>query len=104
MHISEVSGTASQVRSTSHEISANDPGLIKLGLQLRGYSSTPAGPMTLYFDDTFRMLVVMFPPEALQLNRRDIAALTASRVSGGKALARGRPHSSARWGSNCVTV
>ena len=103
-HISEVSGTASQVRRTSHEISANDPGLIKLGLQLRGYSVvaqdgreaalTPGDfaiydtsrPYDLYFDDTFRMLVVMFPPEALQLNRRDIATLTASRVSGRQGL------------------
>lgn len=103
-HISEVSGTASQVRRTSHEISANDPGLIKLGLQLRGYSVvaqdgreaalTPGDfaiydtsrPYDLYFDDTFRMLVVMFPPEALQLNRRDIANLTASRVSGRQGL------------------
>ena len=103
-HVSEVSGTASQVRRTSHEISANDPALIKLGLQLRGYSVvaqdgreaalTPGDfaiydtsrPYDLYFDDTFRMLVVMFPPEALQLNRRDIATLTASRVSGRQGL------------------
>ena len=58
---------------------ASDPGLIKLGLQLRGYSVvaqdgreaalTPGDfaiydtsrPYDLYFDDSFRMLVVMFP-------------------------------------------
>ncbi|WP_207307861.1 helix-turn-helix domain-containing protein [Arthrobacter sp. S39] len=103
-HVSEVSGSASQVRRTSREIADNDPGLIKLGLQLRGYSVvaqdgreaalTPGDfaiydtsrPYDLYFDDSFRMLVVMFPPEALQLSRRDIASLTASRVSGRQGL------------------
>lgn len=75
-HLSEVSGSASQVRRTSREIADNDPGLIKLGLQLRGYSVvaqdgreaalTPGDfaiydtsrPYDLYFDDSFRMLVV----------------------------------------------
>lgn len=100
MHVSEVSGSASQVQRTSRQIAANDPGLIKLGLQVRGYSVvaqdgreaalTPGDfaiydtsrPYDLYFDDAFRMLVVMFPPDAVQLSRRHIASLTASRVSG----------------------
>lgn len=102
--VSEVSGTASQVRRTSRKISDNDPGLIKLGLQVRGYSVvaqdgreaalTPGDfaiydtsrPYDLYFDDSFQMLVVMFPPESLQLSRRDIASLTASRISGRQGL------------------
>jgi AraC-like DNA-binding protein len=100
----EVVGAASQVRRTSREIAGNDPGLIKLGLQLRGYSVvaqdgreaalTPGDfaiydtsrPYDLYFDDSFRMLVVMFPPEALQLSRSNIASLTASRISGRQGL------------------
>ncbi|MGX1163368.1 AraC family transcriptional regulator [Arthrobacter sp. SLBN-100] len=103
-HVSEVCGSASQVRRTAREIAGNDPGLIKLGLQLRGYSVvaqdgreaalTPGDfaiydtsrPYDLYFDDSFQMLVVMFPPESLQLTRRDIAGLTASRVSGRQGL------------------
>lgn len=103
-YVSEVSGTASQVRRTAREISGSDPGLIKLGLQLRGYSVvaqdgreaalTPGDfaiydtsrPYDLYFDDSFRMLVVMFPPESLQLSQRDLASLTASRVSGRQGL------------------
>ena len=102
--LSAVSGTASHVSRGSKEIQANDPGLVKLGLQLRGYSVvaqdgreaalTPGDfaiydttrPYDLYFDDAFRMMVVMFPPEALHLNRKSIAALTASRVSGRQGL------------------
>ncbi|MDI2033546.1 helix-turn-helix domain-containing protein [Paenarthrobacter nitroguajacolicus] len=102
--LSAVSGTASHVSRGSKEIQANDPGLVKLGLQLRGYSVvaqdgreaalTPGDfaiydttrPYDLFFDDAFRMMVVMFPPEALHLNRKSIAALTASRVSGRQGL------------------
>ncbi|WP_426004326.1 helix-turn-helix domain-containing protein [Paenarthrobacter sp. NyZ202] len=102
--LSAVSGTASHVSRGPREISANDPGLVKLGLQLRGYSVvaqdgreaalTPGDfaiydttrPYDLYFDDAFRMMVVMFPPEALHLNRKSIATLTASRVSGRQGL------------------
>ncbi|MGO4145065.1 helix-turn-helix domain-containing protein [Paenarthrobacter sp. YAF11_1] len=102
--LSAVSGTASHVSRSTKEIQANDPGLVKLGLQLRGYSVvaqdgreaalTPGDfaiydttrPYDLYFDDAFRMMVVMFPPEALHLSRKSIAALTASRVSGRQGL------------------
>jgi AraC-like DNA-binding protein len=103
-HVSHVSGTASHVRRTRREIAENDPGLIKLGLQVRGYSLvvqdgreaalTPGDfaiydtgrPYDLYFDDSFRMLVVMFPAESLQLRPGDISSLTASRVSGRQGL------------------
>lgn len=102
--LSAVSGTASHVRRGHRQIQANDPGLVKLGLQLRGYSVvaqdgreaalTPGDfaiydttrPYDLYFDDAFRMMVVMFPPEALHLNRKSIAGLTASRISGRQGL------------------
>ncbi|WP_197412813.1 helix-turn-helix domain-containing protein [Arthrobacter sp. EpRS71] len=102
--LSAVSGTASHVSRTTKEIKANDPGLVKLGLQLTGYSVvaqdgreaalTPGDfaiydttrPYDLYFDDAFRMMVVMFPPAALHLNRKNIATLTASRVSGRQGL------------------
>lgn len=102
--VSEVCGSAMQVSRTSRNIAANDPGWLKLGLQLRGYSVvsqddreaalTPGDfaiydttrPYDLYFDSSFRMLVVMFPAHLLQLDPRTVSSLTASRVSGRKGL------------------
>lgn len=102
--ISDVCGSAMQVSRTSRSIAANDPGWLKLGLQLRGYSVvsqddreaalTPGDfaiydtsrPYDLYFDSSFRMLVVMFPAHLLQLDPRTVSSLTASRVSGRKGL------------------
>ena len=102
--VSEVAGGELQVSRTARSIAANDPGWIKLGLQLRGYSVvsqddreaalTPGDfaiydtgrPYDLYFDDTFRMLVIMFPAQLLRLDPRTVSSLTASRVSGRKGL------------------
>jgi AraC-like DNA-binding protein len=102
--ISQVSGESLQVSRTARSIAANDPGWLKLGLQLHGYSVvaqdgreaalTPgdfaiydtARPYDLYFDDAFHMLVVMFPPGLLQIDAGTAAGLTASRVSGRSGL------------------
>ncbi|CAM3286567.1 Transcriptional activator FeaR [Arthrobacter ulcerisalmonis] len=98
--VSEVSGTAMQVSRTRSSIRQNDPGVVKLGLQLRGYcvvaqdgreaALTPGDfaiydttrPYDLYFDDSYRMLVLMLPQESLSLGRGQLARITASRISG----------------------
>lgn len=102
--ISTVTGSAVSVRRTSRQIARADPGYIKLGLQLRGYSviaqdgrdaALAPGDFALYdtsrpyvldFDASFRMFVVMFPIEALRLNHEQLGTLTASRFSGRRGL------------------
>lgn len=99
-NFSTVDGSAVHVRRTKTEISASDPGFVKVGLQLRGYSVIEQDgrdaalapgdfalydttrPYTLNFDASFRMFVVMFPPEALRLSRDHLRLVTASRFSG----------------------
>ncbi len=102
--ISTVTGSAVSVRRTQRQIARADPGFIKLGLQLRGYSvitqdgrdaALAPGDFAIYdtrrpyqldFDDSFRMFVVMFPLKSLSLNHRQLSSLTASRFSGRRGL------------------
>lgn len=99
-HISEISGGACAVARTAHTIRQSDPGLLKLGMQLRGYcvltqdgreAALTPGDFALYdtrrqyqlsFDDTFKCLVVMFPRELLPLRGDELSQFTARRVSG----------------------
>lgn len=98
--VTTVAGSAVSVRRDSHAISKQDPGYIKLGLQMRGYSVisqddrdaalTPGDfaiydtsrPYALDFDESFQMFVVMFPAELLRFDCSVIKQLTASRFSG----------------------
>lgn len=100
LSVSSVAGSAVRVSRTKAEIARDDPGHIKLGLQLQGrsvigqdgreaillpgdfavYDTTR--PYALDFDGPFRMLVVMFPLETLRIDRARLRALTASRFSG----------------------
>ena len=97
---STVSGRAVRVSRSKSEIARDDPGHIKLGLQLSGYSvitqdgrdaALAPGDFALYdttrpyaldFDSAFRMFVVMFPVEALRFDRGRLRSVTASRFSG----------------------
>ncbi|GAB3230735.1 helix-turn-helix domain-containing protein [Mycolicibacterium hippocampi] len=99
-HISEISGSSCEVARTAQTIRQSDPGLLKLGLQLRGYcvltqdgreAALTPGDFALYdtrrqyqlsFDDTFKCLVVMFPRELLPLRNDELGQFTARRVSG----------------------
>ncbi|MGW8482853.1 AraC-like ligand-binding domain-containing protein [Microbacterium sp. NPDC055903] len=102
--ISTVHGSAVAVQRSSKMIARSDPGHIKLGLQLRGYSvisqdgrdaALAPGDFALYdttrpylldFEDTFAMFVVMFPIDLLRIDRRTLATVTASRFSGRRGL------------------
>lgn len=82
------------VRRSSRAIAQNDPGFIKLGLQVRGYSVISqddrdaalapgdfaiydtSRPYVLDFAESFEMFVVMFPAELL---RFDFVTNSASR-------------------------
>jgi hypothetical protein len=99
-HISEVSGGACEVARTAQTIRQSDPGLLKLGLQLRGYcvltqdgreAALTPGDFALYdtrrqyqlsFDDTFKCLVLMFPRDLLPLRGDELNQFTARRISG----------------------
>lgn len=98
--VSTVMGSAVRVSRTAREIAKADPGFIKLGFQLRGYSvitqdgrdaALAPGDFALYdttrpyvvdSDDVFRMFVVMFPLESLHLDRGFLRDFTALRFSG----------------------
>lgn len=100
MSVSSVAGHAVRVSRTRSEIARDDPGHIKLGVQLAGHSTIiqdgrdavlapgdfalydTTRPYSLDFDSSFRMLVVMFPVEALRIDRGRLRGLTASRFSG----------------------
>ncbi|SJN41642.1 Transcriptional regulator, AraC family [Microbacterium esteraromaticum] len=102
--INTVAGSAVSVRRSARSIMKNDPGFIKLGLQLRGYSvisqddrdaALAPGDFAIYdttrpymldFDESFEMFVVMFPAELLRFDRGTLATLTASRFSGRRGL------------------
>lgn len=101
---STVSGSAVRVSRERADIARADPGHIKLGLQLRGYSvitqdgrdaALAPGDFALYdttrpyaldFDASFRMFVLMFPIEALRIDRDRLSGLTACRFSGRNGL------------------
>lgn len=98
--VSIVTGTAVDVRRGAREIAAADPGFIKLGFQLRGYSvvmqdgrdaALTPGDFALYdttrpyvvgSEDAFRMFVVMFPLTSLHVERDVLSEFTARRFSG----------------------
>jgi len=100
VQFSDVSGGAVDVYRSAQAIRRFDPGYLKLGMQLRGYCLvtqdgreaplTPGDfalydtrrPYQLSFDSEFRMLVVMFPRELLNLRADDLANVVARRVSG----------------------
>ena len=87
VQFSDVAGGAVDVYRSAAAIRRFDPGYLKLGLQLRGHCLvtqdgreaplTPGDfalydtrrPYQLSFDSEFRMLVVMFPRELLNLRR-----------------------------------
>ncbi|WP_322748340.1 MULTISPECIES: helix-turn-helix domain-containing protein [unclassified Frankia] len=102
VQLSLVTAAPHQVQRTRRGIARNDPGLLKVCLQLRGsgrigqdgreaemrpgdftlYDTTR--PYTLSFDDPtgFGAFVVMFPGDGLGLPRDTVNRLTAIRVSG----------------------
>ncbi|GAA1862664.1 helix-turn-helix domain-containing protein [Microbacterium koreense] len=98
--VSTVTGTAVDVHRGAREIAASDPGYIKLGFQLRGYSvvmqdgrdaALAPGDFALYdttrpyvvaSEDAFRMFVVMFPLTSLHVERDVLSDFTARRFSG----------------------
>lgn len=102
--VSTVAASGVRVDRTAHEIALADPGYIKLGLQLAGYSvvmqdgrdaALAPGDFALYDTtrpyvvdsaDAFRMFVVMFPLDALHVDRGTLRELTARRFSGRSGL------------------
>lgn len=102
--VSTVSASAVRVDRTRREIALSDPGYVKLGLQLAGYSvvvqdgrdaALAPGDFALYdttrpyvvdSPDAFRMFVVMFPIDALHVDRNTLRELTARRFSGRSGL------------------
>jgi AraC-like DNA-binding protein len=98
--INTVSGSAMSVRRDQRSIAQHNPGHIKIGLQLSGYSVISQDdrdaalapgdfaiydttrPYTLDFDSAFAMFVVMVPAELLRIDRRTLSTVTASRFSG----------------------
>jgi AraC-like DNA-binding protein len=100
LSVSDISASGHVVTRTPRSIRAGDPEYYKLGLQVSGYSVvaqdgreaalTPGDfalydtsrPYTLSFDQSYRMMVVMFPRTLLRLPERPVSTLTARRVSG----------------------
>jgi AraC-like DNA-binding protein len=101
LHISEVSGRCVDVRRTPAVIRKSDPGLVKVGVQLRGTGIVvqrdreavlrpgdfavydTSEPYTLHFDGDFAMFVLMFPRESLKIRPNDLAQVSALRIDGG---------------------
>ncbi|TFD20884.1 helix-turn-helix domain-containing protein [Cryobacterium sp. TMT4-10] len=102
--ISTVAGSGMAVHRSPRAIARNDPGFIKLGLQVRGYSVISqddrdaalapgdfaiydtSRPYVLDFAESFEMFVVMFPAELIRFDRSLLSTLTASRFSGRSGL------------------
>lgn len=81
-------------------IRRSDPGLVKVGVQLRGRGVVvqrereavlmpgdfavydTSEPYTLHFDDDFAMFVLMFPRESLKIRPNDLAKVSALRIKG----------------------
>jgi AraC-like DNA-binding protein len=106
VQLSRISAAQHQVQRTRRTIGRNDPGLLKLALQIHGtgrisqdgrearldpgdlalYDTTR--PYTLRYDDhtSFETLIVMFPDQLLGLSRDAVRAVTAQRVSGQEGL------------------
>lgn len=102
--ISVVTGGPCEVARTAGTIRQSDPGFLKLGLQLKGYSiltqdgreaALTPGDFAVYdtrrqyqlsFDRDFRTLVVMFPRDLLPLRASELRQFTARRVSGRRGI------------------
>ncbi|MDR7304083.1 AraC-like DNA-binding protein [Haloactinomyces albus] len=100
VEVSDVRASGQLVQRSPHMISLADRDYYKVGLQLRGYcvvtqdgreaALTPGDlalydctrPFELAFDDSFRMLALMFPRGLLRLPSPVLAELTARRISG----------------------
>ncbi len=100
LQVTEIAATAHAVHRTPRAIAASTEDYFKLGLQLRGYCvlaqdgrEAPLAPgdfavydttrpYTLSFDDSYRQLVLMLPRPLLRIPPRDVARMTAVRVSG----------------------
>jgi AraC-like DNA-binding protein len=102
VQLTRVSAAPHRVQRTRRTIGRNDPGLLKVALQMRGtgrisqdgheaklepgdlalYDTTR--PYTLTYDDnrSFETFVLMFPDQLLGLPRDSVRAVTAQRVSG----------------------
>jgi AraC-like DNA-binding protein len=104
LRVADVSGTNQQVRRHRRLIRRNDPGLIKIGLQVHGSGVLVQGGREvrlrpgdlaaydtsrsyyLSFPRSFRMLVVMCPRSMLSLPESSIARLTAVRIPGDRGV------------------
>lgn len=104
VQVTDLIADAHVVARTDRLIQVADPASYKLGLQVAGYSvlaqdgreaALTPGDFAIYdtsrpyqfaFDDTFRMLVVMFPKRLLRLPQEGMSELTARRVSGRQGL------------------
>lgn len=100
MQLSEVSGTRVRVRRTADTIRKANPGLVKVGVQLRGSGILRQGeqeaqlapgdfavydtriPYELHFDGDFAMFVVMLPHDALKISAGVLAAVSGRRIQG----------------------
>lgn len=106
IHFSDVRASAHLVRRTDELIARSSTRFLKLSLQIEGRSILhqdgreaildpgdfglydTGRPYTLAFSDEFRVLVLMFPRELLELPPESIAQLTGVRIAGDTALAR----------------
>jgi AraC-like DNA-binding protein len=100
VQVADISGSAQLVHRDRALIRRQDPGWVKVGLQLRGRgvlrqcgreavllpgdfaAFITDEPYSLYFDDAFRMLVVMCPRTALPLAADKLGRVAAIPVSG----------------------
>ncbi|WP_432515126.1 AraC-like ligand-binding domain-containing protein [Kineococcus sp. SYSU DK001] len=100
VQLSSVAGSAALVRRTASQISRQDPGYLKLGVQVAGCcvveqdgreAALTPGDLALYdtsrpyqlaFEGPFEMLVVMFPRDLLRVPGGGLSQITARRVSG----------------------
>ncbi|MBB3664572.1 AraC-like DNA-binding protein [Prauserella sediminis] len=103
-HVSEVTADAHTVQRTQRTISTSDPGYLKVGLQVRGHGFVTQGdrlaclrpgelalydtarPYRLRFDQSFEMLVLMFPRQLLRLSDGELSSLTARPMGGESGL------------------
>lgn len=97
---SDISASEHIVNRSAQTIRSVDPGHLKLGLQVSGYTvltqdgreaALVPGDLALYdtsrpyslaFAQDYRMIVVVVPRALLRLPERPLAALTATRISG----------------------
>nr|WP_232283144.1 helix-turn-helix domain-containing protein [Gordonia alkanivorans] len=104
LQLSAVAGTEVNVLRTRATIKRDDPGLIKIGMQVSGHGVIAqrhrqavlapgdfavydtGEPYELHFDDDFSMFVVMFPRDSLRIRSQDLSAVTARRIRGSQGV------------------